>query len=421
MPSAQLSDVALFGAMGRYGDLCIHATIDLRRKFSRAELERAMAATIADFPVLGHRYVPGTWRDRWVPVEGPVSDAVHVETPKDVETATAAWFKRSLVATRDRMVRLVGLERGDRMRLLLTISHLAVDGAGIAAVGHVLGAHLYGLPPALPVEERRDLARTLEGLRWFHLPLLAKGLVAEAIRPWRQLASGARVRDYRADDAAEASWRHVVIPSGDLARVRARCGGATVNDILIAALARVAAGRSRDGSVVITYTMDLRRYAGAARLMAANSSSILSAIVPRPAIGDLPSTVSAVSRQTERQRRDLAGPAFLAVPYTLGARLPHSVLRTVVDALAPFMVDVPLSRGLLVTNVGRIDEGLRAFGDDIEDIRILGPNIAGISTPVVVAFGFRGELHLELFAAPGIGAAGLDEMERELREALELS
>ena len=37
--------------------------------------------------------------------------------------------------------------------------------------------------------------------------------------------------------------------------------------------------------------------------------------------------------------------------------------------------------------------------------------------PVVVAFGFRGALHLELFAGPGLGAGALDEMEREIHEA----
>jgi hypothetical protein len=37
-----------------------------------------------------------------------------------------------------------------------------------------------------------------------------------------------------------------------------------------------------------------------------------------------------------------------------------------------------------------------------------------------VAFGFRGELILELFAAPGLAIEALEELEEELREALEL-
>jgi len=70
---AELADVGLYGSMDRYGDLGIHAVIDLRRTFSRAELEGAMQAAIAAFPVLGRRYAAGFWRDRWEEVEGPLS------------------------------------------------------------------------------------------------------------------------------------------------------------------------------------------------------------------------------------------------------------------------------------------------------------------------------------------------------------
>ena len=61
-----------------------------------------------------------------------------------------------------------------------------------------------------------------------------------------------------------------------------------------------------------------------------------------------------------------------------------------------------------------------AFGADIETIRVIGPSIQGVDVPAVVAFGFRGELHLELFGPPGLAIEALDELESELREALEL-
>jgi NRPS condensation-like uncharacterized protein len=420
MPSAELPDVGLFGARGRYGDLCTHAIVDLGRAFSRDELERALAETLRDFPVLGHRYQPGLWRDRWVPVEGPISDAVYFEVSEDIEPETANWVRRSLDSTRDRQIRVVALKRGDRLRLVLTLSHLAVDGAGIAAVGHVLGARLYGVPPALPVEQRRDIWRALEGLRWYHLPVLGKAFAGEALRPLRHLAARRRERPYRRDAASVATWRHVVVTGAELERIRRRCGGATVNDVLIAALARVAATQTSRGPVVVTYTMDLRRYGTAPRLTAANTSSILSVLVARDALGDLPSAVAAVAAQSARQQRGLAGPGFMLVPYALGAGMPHAAVRAMTKVFGPLMVDVPISRGLLITNVGRVDEGLRAFGDDIEALRIVGPNILGVPIPVVVAFGFRGELCLELFAAPGIGEHAVEEMEREILTALEL-
>src|SRR5207253_27840 len=55
---AEPTDAGLFGSMPRYGDLGIHAVIDLRRSFSRAELERAVEAATGDFPIRGCRYEP---------------------------------------------------------------------------------------------------------------------------------------------------------------------------------------------------------------------------------------------------------------------------------------------------------------------------------------------------------------------------
>jgi NRPS condensation-like uncharacterized protein len=420
-PTVELPDVGLYGAMDRYGDIGIHAVIDLARTFSKGELERAMAATLADFPVLDHRYVTGLWRDRWLPVAGPVSDAVHVEDTIDVEARTAAWVRRPLDATRERQLRLVALTRPGGQRIVLTITHLAVDGAGIAAVGHVLGAHLYGVRPAVPVEPRRDVWHALEGLRWFHWLQVARGLASAALRPIRQYAAAPRERPYPAEPGAEASWRHVVVPKEHLEETRRRCANATVNDVLIAAFARVAGGRSSDGPVVVTYTMDLRRYGKAARLTAANTSSILSAIVPRHALTDLETAARAVSEVTARDRENLAGPAFLLGPYALAVGAPHGLARGLVQLLSPAMVDLPLERGLLVTNVGRIDDGLLAFGEDLQAVRIVGPSVRGMPVPVVVAFGFRGALHLELFAGPGLGERALDELEREIHEALGLT
>jgi NRPS condensation-like uncharacterized protein len=219
-----------------------------------------------------------------------------------------------------------------------------------------------------------------------------------------------------------ASWQHLVVAADQVARIKASCGahGASVNDALIAALARVSAARSSGGPLAVTYTMNLRRYAASPRLTAANTSSILTAIVPRAAIADLAATAGAVAAITARQQRGLAGPAFLVAPLALGAALPHAFTRRITRWLQPLLVDMPLSRGLLVTNVGRLDDGLAVFGDDLEAVRVIGPNIDGVSCPVVVAYGFRGELHLELYAPPGLGAEALEELEAELRDALEL-
>jgi NRPS condensation-like uncharacterized protein len=420
---AELADVALHEATSRYGDMCIHAVIDLRRAFSREQLERAAAATIADFPVLGRTFERRFWRDRWRPVDGPVSDAVHVvDDAADLEAETAAWLRRPIVHTRERPLRIVSLLRGQGSRLIVTVSHLAVDGGGAAAVGHVLGAHLYGVRPSAPVDSRRNPGSALEGLRWYHGPALARDVALSLVQPLLTLATARRDRPYPAGGTEGARWRYLVISAPDLARLRSRCrpGGASVNDAIVAALSRVAAGRSSRGPTTVLYTMDLRRYAGAPRLTAANTSSILAAIVPRSSIGDLATTAGAVAAITARHRGSLAGPAFLLWPLALGAGLPHTFARRVTRALLPVLVDLPLGRGLLLTNVGRLDDGLAVFGDDIEALRVVGPGIDGVGAPVVVAYGFRGELHLELYSPPGLATGALEEFEAELRSALEL-
>jgi NRPS condensation-like uncharacterized protein len=424
MIQAELADVGLFSSMERYGDLGIHAVIDLRRAFSRAELEGAMRAAIAAFPVLGRRYVSGFWRDRWLEVEGPVSEAVHVvDEVRDLDAQTAAWARHTIDSERQRPIRLVSLPRGAGSRLILSVTHLAVDGGGAAAVGHVLGSHLYGRPPSAPVDARRNLGSALEGLRWRHLPVLARDVAATLLVPLRTYRAARRERHFPTTTSGETNWRHITIPAADVERIKARCKprGASVNDALLAALARVAADRSSQGPLSVMYTMDLRRYAGSPRLTAANTSSILSVQVPREAIGDLASTAGAVAKVTKRQHRGLAGPAFFAAPIALALGAPHAWARQITRWLHPVMVDLPLSRGLVFTNVGRIDEGLSAFGDDIEDLRVIGPNIAGVTVPAVVAFGYRGGLHLELFGCAGLAPEALEQLEAELRGALELN
>ncbi len=382
-----------------------------------------MQAAITAFPVLGRRYVSGFWRDRWEEVDGPLSEAVHVvDAVGDLDAHTAAWARHPIDSQRQRPIRIVSLPRPKGSRLILTVTHHAVDGGGAAAVGHVLGSHLYGRSPSAPVDARRNLGSALEGLRWRHLPVLARDMAATVLLPFRIYGSARRERHFPTTPGGHSHWRHLTIPSADVERIKARCKplGASVNDALLAALARVAAGRSTQGPVSVMYTMDLRRYAGAPRLTAANTSSILSVQVPRGAIGDLASTAGAVAKVTKRQHRGLAGPAFLIAPLTLGLGAPHALARQISRWMHPLLIDLPLSRGLVFTNVGRIDEGLAAFGDDIEDLRVIGPNIANVTVPAVVAFGYRGGLHLELFGCPGLAPEALEQLEAELREALEL-
>ncbi|MEB2311821.1 MAG: hypothetical protein OZ921_18130 [Sorangiineae bacterium] len=426
MLTAELVDVALFASEARYGDLVTHVTLDLRRRFTRAELERAVAAAIAAFPVLGCVYQPRLVRDRWRPSARPIAELVHVvEGELDLERETIAWARRTLALTRERPLRLVSLPRGAGSRVLVTLSHLAVDGAGMAAVGSVLAAALTGSAPIAEIDPRRDLASSLAALRPWHLPALARDAARALATPLAVLRAAPRERGFPTEPGGASHWRHVRLSPDETARLKARASaeGASLNDAIIAALARVTAGRAAPGAgaLPILYTMDLRRYAGRPRLVAANTSSILTVFVPRRATVSLDASLAAVARVTGAQRRGLAGPATLLVPHLLGLGLPHALARRVTRLLHPVLIGLPLERGMMLTNVGRLDTGLRALGEDLEDVRIIGPNARGVPIPSVVAHGFRGALHLELYAAPGLASAALDDFERELRDALELT
>lgn len=404
--------------MPLYGDLIMHVVLDLRRGFTSEQLTQALIRTIECFPVLGCRYEARLRRDSWVPVTTPISEALIIEGHVDLEPRTEFWLRQPIVASTQRQVRVVALEHESQLRLLVSVLHLAVDGAGLAAVGHVLGAYLYDGEPSLPVESRRDFWRTVDGLRWFHWPLALRSVVQSALLPLRQQAAAPREKAYPAAVRGEANWRTIVISASQLAKLRQRCDGATINDLLVAVMARVAAVRSTSGPVVVTYTMDLRRYGAGPRLIAANVSAVLAALVPRHALSSLPSTVRAVATQTAVHRNTLAGPALVLLIKLLCGSLPHTLVRQLVRPLAIAAVDLPLSRGVLITNVGRIDDGLAMFGDDLVGIRIVGPTTNNFPVPLVVAFGFRGELHLQLYAGPQLAASSLDELAAEILHSL---
>ncbi|MFO0548227.1 MAG: hypothetical protein U0271_07565 [Polyangiaceae bacterium] len=423
--AAQLLDVALFWSMERYGDLSIHAVLDVRRRFTRAELERAFEKTIADFPVLGCRYEIGVLRDRWVEASDSISNAVHVrEDVVDgdaVEATTLEWVRKPIVATVERPFRVVSLARASGSRLLLSVLHIAVDGAGVAAVGHVFGSHLYGVAPLAPADRRRDVRSTLDRLGLVHLPVLARDVARASMIPLKTLLTTRRRKAYDVSPTAHCEHRDLVITKAELDALRARFSPVpSINDLLVAGLSRAVAQRSHWGPATVLYTMDLRRFAAAPRLTAANVSTILTAHVPREATGDLETAVRAVQSITSTHRSSLIGPGFLVVPHLLGLLSPPPLLRRLLPYLHPLLVDGPLDRGLFVTNVGRVDDGLRAFDADLESLRILGPLIAGTAVPGIVAFGFRGSLHLQIISPPHLGAGAAAELEREVRAALEL-
>ena len=67
----------------------------------------------------------------------------------------------------------------------------------------------------------------------------------------------------------------------------------------------------------------------------------------------------------------------------------------------------------------RVEGALAAWlaTDEVVGLEIVGPSSWGIDVPIVVAYGFRGAVHLQLFAGPGLGPRALEELEREILDA----
>lgn len=419
MWNAEPVDVGIFASVPRFGDLGVHAVIDLRRRFTRAEVEAAARAAMDAFPVLGCTYQARFFRDVWLPAQDPIADAVFAPEG-DLDEQTHHFTHHPIDPTRVPPLRLVLLQKADGCRLIVSLSHIAVDGSGMAAVGHILGSSLYGLAPSLPVEPRRDLLRALDGLKFYHLPVLVRDAVRTLALPLRTYAAARRERPYPSEASLQPTTRQLVFEAAEIEAIRARCGGRTsVNDLLVAAVARVGASRSKGGAVAVMYTMDLRRFSRSPHLSAANASTILTTLVPRDATHNLATATRVVGKLTADHRNSLLGPAFVLLPLALAGLTPHALLRRIVPGIHPVAVDLPLRRGLVFTNVGRIDHGLGPMSDDIESLRVVGPNMRGVAVPSIVAFGLGGRLHLELFAPPGLGEAALDELEHELYAALE--
>jgi NRPS condensation-like uncharacterized protein len=252
-----------------------------------------------------------------------------------------------------------------------------------------------------------------------HIPVFLRDLAASFRQPWRVWSAGPRNRPYPEDAVAKSSSKQVVIKQSTIAALEARYGKRVrVNDLLVAIVSMISAKRSSYGPVSVLYTMDLRRYSQTPHLSVTNASSILTAVIPREATESLVDAVQAVEEETRKHRDSLAGPAFLLLPMLLAGPAPHEFVRRLLPAIHPLLVELPVSRGFIFTNVGKIDQGLGPLADDVVDIRAVGPSIKGITSPAIIAFGFRGRIILELFAPPGMSARALDELESELRDVI---
>jgi NRPS condensation-like uncharacterized protein len=417
----EIIESVVSGLDRRFPHVHLHVVIDLGRDFDREHLVAAARETIAAFPVLGCRYRRRWWRDRWIPWEGDVGDLVHANEEDDVDRTTRSWVERGFEIQSEPPFRLARFGHGGVARLIVSLNHMVADGAGALAVANVLASRLYGVEPMAAVGNRRHLTQVLGGVRLRDLPILIGELFREALRPLLILRVERLTRPLpRADGGPRPHWSSVELTGEPAARFAARCRerGATINDGLVGALARVAVSRSRRGPVAVGYTADLRRFLPEPRCLATNLAGVLLAVLPREQLDDPGSAFEAASRVTGAQKRRLLGIGNALLPGFAFGWLPHGPRRWfgrwVINRLLSYF-----GRALVLTNIGPMDRALAPFGDDVLQASIVGPFVHGAETPVVTATGFRGALTLNVCASGNLEQGGVAAYSREILAALD--
>lgn len=397
--AAELVDASFFGFGQQLGHQHLHLTLELRRPYPEERLQRAVRRAMSTFPILGCRYEPRSWRDRWMPlpVDAPLPVRV-VETPEGARVALRALLPGDLDPLVEPPWRVTQLSGPDATLLVVTVLHQLADAAGALAVVRELGAALHGLPPTaawLPGEMPRSMGQILRALPLSAWPRLLWESARFVMEPLRYLT----LARSRADTSAAAGsvchhTVHLDLSEGSPLRRRCQRLRCTVNDLLVALLACTSRSLAQPGSLGGFFTVDLRRHLPDRRPRVANLSGIASVLLPWRHAASLDTAAPQLSLRIGRLKRSYAGLPPLLSNFAGPALLPHAWLRPVIRLWMRWARWL-LHRGLLVTNIGRLDPYVQPFGDDVTGASLVGPWLAGLRIPIIAASGFRGRVTLQ--------------------------
>jgi len=400
---AEIVEVVVHALDRRHPHMHLHLLVDLDRRISKDDLVAAIHGLVAAFPVLGCRYQPGWWRDRWVPWDGDMAEMCHVAHPEDLEAATQAWAVRPMRYLEEPTVRLAFFERpdGEGGRLVLSLHHMTADGGGTKAAGAVLASLLCGMEPDPPASDDRALMNVTKSLGLRDLPVLIHEMAREGLSPISML----RVQELdhgipTGSGAPDPHWLPVRIEGERAARFVAACKarGATINDALVATAGRMAAGRSDRGPVMVAYTVDLRRYLRWQKAQVTNLAGVTMVTMEREDAGTADSATRAISSAIGHQKQRLTGLAYALLPTFTVGWLPHCIVRHVGAMIIGWILK-RFRRAIAITNIGALDGVLAPFGDDATAASITGPFIHNNTFPIITATGFRGELTLQVVSS----------------------
>ncbi len=414
---AEMADAIINSLAWRHPHVDLHGVLDLTEPLDPGRLTQALTRLMEDFPVLGCCYAPGWWRDRWIPWDGRPADLIHAEDASpDLQSATLCQVTRTFDTRSAPPIRLAQLSHPGGCRLLVSAPHMVADGGGMKALLATLTAHLTGQTPATPPGNDRGLLQALRGIRARDLPRLFVELGREAIRPLSMLAVQRFKRTF-APGAGEPAphWRTLRLEPETAQQFHAFCRqhGATINDGLVAATARMAARRADQGPVGVGYTIDLRRYLDPPLALVTNMHAVSQAVLARASMAAPDLAVRAASDYIGEQKRKLIGLSYALLPSLGMGWLPHGLLRWTGRKFISSLLGT-MTRVLAMTNVGSMDEAVTPLGDQVQGASILGPFVHGLGIPTITATGYQGSLTLNVCASTTLAPEAVDSFADEL-------
>ncbi|MFH1464855.1 MAG: hypothetical protein ABIO70_10765 [Pseudomonadota bacterium] len=332
----------------------IHLVVDFDAAPDPVPLAEALRRLLDLEPILGCRLVTGFWGAHWERLPAAALDDFALEIGGNEASFLAR--RRDPRAGPQLEARLVG------ERLILKVSHLAGDAGAVKALGYRLAALVRGEDDGQVREGDRGAFQVLHLLHprhWgAHLRTAARELWALGWPP----KSAGLLTGAVPDEQFEVRTLHLDAPRVAACRALAEAHGATLNDLVAAALLRALARVAAPGLPLrLLDTVDLRRYiSDVGSLPTCNQSSFFG-IAPGEVGPDLPTALTRTRSWTAALKEGRPGAWYLL---TWGP-----LLRGL-----PFGLGVPLLRGYMLrqaarganppifTNMGRIDERRLEFG-----------------------------------------------------------
>jgi NRPS condensation-like uncharacterized protein len=316
----------------------VHLEVWLTGQLSPDGLRAAVAAALAGSPQLrARRAAGGWWRARYQWESPPEADVdpvsvVSWQDEAELDAARADFLAATPPLGRAPLFRLL-LARGPGWDgLVLNAHHAAFDGRSCLRLLTLIAEHYDSKPPHAPAAEAgriarprpAPLARPAPPARRpaRKRPLAGRLPLQRTARIASQHAGGRRPRRRPGHGVGLIGW-----PDVPAAPQPGSGPGATVNDLLIAALIQAVAGwntprRRAPGRVRITMPVDTRPSGQGDEL--GNLARLCTVTVDPPVAADLTATVAGQTRQAKDQLGPAVGPVPAAVAST---RLPAPVKR----------------------------------------------------------------------------------------------